>query len=83
MGRNLKGEHPMARIEPRRHTVIRHNRAYIVDLWPNGTCNVYDKPVNPITGQPWQASRNLQHFEGDRAVTQAMMAWMQAVRATE
>ena len=39
------------------------------------TADGYWQAVNPATGRPWQAKRDLTHFEGPRAPMQGLLAW--------
>lgn len=63
------------------HRVGRYS--YRVTEWP-GYATVTRQPINPRTGEPWQATRNIvPMLWGDDAYEQAVRAWETAIAASQ
>ena len=62
------------------YTTVRNSRSYTVKIYSETSADVFNQAVNPTTGKGWQAHKDLQNFQGERAASRAMVAWMRAAR---
>jgi hypothetical protein len=62
------------------HQVTRNGKQHTVRIWSAQSAETWWQVINPKTGKGWQARRNVQTFHGERAVPQAMCAWLKATR---
>lgn len=62
-----------------KHQAIIGDRAYIVHQTFSDSDNDFQvvwQPVNPRTGKPWQATRQIARIQGERAKGKAMRIWL-------
>lgn len=61
------------------HQAIVGNRAFIVCQTFSESPDdfrVFSRPINPKTGKPWQATKEIARFKGERAKGKAMREWL-------
>lgn len=67
----------------KKHTLIVGSKAFTVTLTGVDCADVYWQHVNPRTGKPWQAHRNLKTYRGLKARAQAMHDWLRRINTAK
>ena len=68
------------KIESHEQTTIVGRHAVTVVFWEPGNAEIYSQSVNPKTGKPWQARRNIRHFFGTYASMKALIAYEREIK---